>query len=83
MVYVGPIQWRLLAVLMSDPGHVFTYRHLAQVAWPDKGSGFIPETDIRDRLQWHISQLKLKLGNRAESIQGIFGFGYKFNLPED
>ena len=31
----GPQQRRVLAALLSDPGHVLTYERLAEVLWPD------------------------------------------------
>ena len=81
-VYLPPIQWRILAKLVSMPGQLCSFDQLGEAAWHGPESGFAPVTSIRERLKWHVSQLKPKLGSRADTIQMIHGFGYKYS-PED
>ncbi len=55
----GPQQRRVLAALLSDPGHVLTYERLGEVLWPD-GDG--PANPRRSAITY-VSRLRTAVGD--------------------
>ena len=65
-------EFELLALLLSDPGRVFTREVIFDTVWGD-------DVVVGDRtIDVHIRKLREKLGN--EHIATIKGVGYKYNV---
>ncbi len=72
-VVVTPKQFRLLAVLMSEPGRAFTRAELVE-----KGIGDLVELRTIDV---HIKELRRKLEPDDGRIQTVRGQGYRYRGP--
>lgn len=70
------IEFKILRLLMSSPGRVFTKKQIYEAVWED--TYIVDDNDI----MVYISRLREKLGTREEEsyIQTIRGLGYKI-LP--
>ncbi len=65
-------EFRLLYVLASKPGRVFTRNQLLAEA---RG----PDAAAEDRtVDVHVASLRRKLGSRGEAIETVRGVGYRF-----
>jgi DNA-binding response OmpR family regulator len=64
-----PSEFKLLSLLASEPGRVFTRREIMQHLWDSRYVGDQRACDI------HISNLRAKLG--AERIETVRGVGYR------
>lgn len=71
-------EYKLLAILLGQPGRVFTREQLLEQAWDDPGSAMDRTIDA------HIKSLRAKLRNHsedaAETIQTRRGLGYTLIL---
>lgn len=71
-------EYKLLAILLGQPGRVFTREQLLEQAWEDPGSAMDRTIDA------HIKSLRAKLRERspdaAETIQTRRGLGYTLVL---
>lgn len=67
------IEFKILRLLMSSPGRVFTKKQIYEAVWED--SYIVDDNNI----MVYISRLREKLGTREEEsyIQTIRGLGYK------
>ncbi|MGP5431407.1 response regulator transcription factor [Enterococcus malodoratus] len=67
------IEFKILRLLMSSPGRVFTKKQIYEAVWED--SHIVDDNNI----MVYISRLREKLGTREEEsyIQTIRGLGYK------
>ena len=77
-----PTEFRLLAVLASDPGHLFDYCVLAEQVLSYR----CDEREARAILRVHVMNLRRKLGDDPQSpryIVCIRGNGYRFSRPEE
>jgi two-component system KDP operon response regulator KdpE len=77
VIRLTPIEWELLAVLVSDPGRVFTHQQLFAAVWK-RSFG-----DARLYLRVHITNLRRKIElNPADPRLVITepGVGYRFIL---
>ena len=70
-VELRPLEFKLLATLMTEPGRVFTREDLLRTVW-DMSSGGNPRT-----VDVHVRRLRKNLGACAEQIETIPGFGYR------
>jgi DNA-binding response OmpR family regulator len=72
-VPLTPIEFRLLACLMTTPGTVVRRRSLLQAAWPD---GWVSD----NTLDQYVARLRRKLreAGNAPAISTIRGVGYRF-----
>ena len=64
-----PSEFKLLSLLASEPGRVFTRREIMQHLWDSRYVGDQRACDI------HVSNLRAKLG--AERIETVRGVGYR------
>ena len=64
-----PSEFKLLALLASEPGRVFTRREIMQHLWDSRYVGDQRACDI------HVSNLRAKLG--PERIETVRGVGYR------
>ncbi|MGE3545917.1 MAG: response regulator [Kofleriaceae bacterium] len=66
-----PLEYKLLHLLVSDPGRVFTREELLELVWDMRG-------DINTRtVDVHVRRLRVSLGTGAEVIETVHGFGYR------
>lgn len=69
-----PTEYRLLELLISQPGRVFSRAELVSHAMPD--------TVVLERtIDVHVKSLRRKLGSLATAIQTARGVGYRFVMP--
>lgn len=75
-VSLTPTEVKVLAMFLREPGRVFTREQIIEHVWGREFDGFDRSIDT------HISNLRRKLNSACEefqSIQTIYGVGYKFN----
>jgi two-component system phosphate regulon response regulator PhoB len=66
-----PLEYKLLQLLVSDPGRVFTREELLEQVWEMRG-------DINTRtVDVHVRRLRVSLGPAADAIETVHGFGYR------
>jgi two-component system phosphate regulon response regulator PhoB len=66
-----PLEYKLLQLLVSDPGRVFTREELLEQVWEMRG-------DINTRtVDVHVRRLRVSLGSAADVIETVHGFGYR------
>ena len=78
-VALTPIEYRLLAALVRNAGHILTPDQLLDLAWNDP-LGIGPE-----RVKFGIMRLRRKLGQPGGSgsaIEAVRGFGYRYVPPQ-
>lgn len=72
-----PVEFRLLRLLMSRPGHVFSRARLLDQLHQDL-------RDVSDRaIDSHIKNLRRKLdaaGAVGHSVASVYGVGYRFEV---
>lgn len=66
-----PLEFKLLATLMGEPGRVFSREDLLKQVW-DMETGGNPRT-----VDVHVRRLRKNLGDCAEQIETVPGFGYR------
>lgn len=66
-----PLEFKLLQLLMAEPGRVFTRDELLDQVW-----GIHGETNTRT-VDVHVRRLRVSLGVAADVIETIHGFGYR------
>jgi two-component system KDP operon response regulator KdpE len=75
LVRLTPIEWEILAVLVSDPGRVFTHQQLFTAVWK-RAFG-----DARLYLRVHVTNLRRKVERDPAAPRLIItepGVGYRF-----
>lgn len=65
-------EFRLLSLLISKPGRVFTRRQIIDWIWEGEKVVVPKAVDV------HISNLRRKLGRYGDLIKSVRGVGYKF-----
>lgn len=66
-----PLEYKLLHLLVSDPGRVFSREELLEQVWEMRG-------DINTRtVDVHVRRLRVSLGTAADVIETVHGFGYR------
>ena len=66
-----PLEYKLLQLLVSDPGRVFSREELLEQVWEMRG-------DINTRtVDVHVRRLRVSLGEAADVIETVHGFGYR------
>ncbi|HLU67360.1 MAG TPA: response regulator transcription factor [Kofleriaceae bacterium] len=71
LVALRPLELRLLATLMSDPGRVFSRTELLDEVWGVREAASTRTVDV------HIKRLRENLGRAARHIETVHGFGYR------
>ncbi len=66
-----PLEYKLLHLLVSHPGRVFTREELLEQVWDMRGDVHTRTVDV------HVRRLRVSLGPAAESIETVHGFGYR------
>jgi len=70
-VSLRPLEYKLLQLLVSDPGRVFSREELLEQVWGMRG-------DINTRtVDVHVRRLRVSLGDAADTIETVHGFGYR------
>ncbi len=71
-VEVTPKEFDLLLLLTGQPGRPFSREELLEQIWKD-------DYEVTDRtIDTHMQRLRKKLGVAAESIQTVWGVGYRY-----
>ena len=76
VIELRPLEFKLLATLMTEPGRVFTREDLLRRVW-DIDSGGNPRT-----VDVHVRRLRKNLGGCAGQIETVAGFGYRARRTE-
>src|SRR4029077_1541985 len=66
-----PLEYKLLQLLVSDPGRVFSREELLEQVWETPG-----DTTTRT-VEVHVRRLRVILGPAADVIETVHGFGYR------
>jgi len=72
-----PTEFRLLLALMEREGRTRSREQLLERAWD-------MDARVADRIQtdMHVRRLREKLGDHADWVETVRGFGYRFRVPE-
>ena len=66
-----PLEYKLLQLLVSEPGRVFAREELLEQVWDMRG-------DINTRtVDVHVRRLRVSLGPAADVVETVHGFGYR------
>ena len=79
VVHLTPIEWRMLELLVRNPGKLITQRHMLQSVW---GPNYAEETNY---LRVHMTHLRRKLEKdsaRPRYFHTEPGMGYRYQPPE-
>lgn len=71
-----PLEYKLLQLLVSDPGRVFTREDLLEQVWEMRGDIHTRTVDV------HVRRLRVSLGPAADVIETVHGFGYRAKRDE-
>jgi two-component system phosphate regulon response regulator PhoB len=66
-----PLEYKLLQLLVSEPGRVFSREELLEQVWDMRGDIHTRTVDV------HVRRLRVSLGPAAEVIETVHGFGYR------
>jgi two-component system alkaline phosphatase synthesis response regulator PhoP len=75
-VLLTPIEFNILKLLASTPGHVYSRNDLLSIIWDTDYSGYKRNIDP------HVNRLRLKIEvnpKRPKYVLTVWGIGYKFN----
>ena len=70
-VQLRPLEFRLLALLVSHAGRVFSREELLAEVWGLRGDLNTRTVDV------HVRRLRMNLGAAADTIETVHGFGYR------
>lgn len=70
LLALRPLEFKLLVTLLADPGRVFTREELLRDVWEIE-HGSERTVDV------HVRRLRLNLGDYADQIETVPGFGYR------
>jgi two-component system, OmpR family, phosphate regulon response regulator PhoB len=66
-----PLEYKLLQLLFSEPGRVFSREDLLEQVWEMRG-------DINTRtVDVHVRRLRVSLGAASDVVETVHGFGYR------
>jgi DNA-binding response OmpR family regulator len=74
-VQLRPLEFKLLALLISHPGRVFSREELLAEVWGLRGELNTRTVDV------HVRRLRMNLADAADSIETVHGFGYRARTP--
>jgi two-component system, OmpR family, phosphate regulon response regulator PhoB len=66
-----PLEYKLLQMLLSEPGRVFSREDLLDKVWGMPGEVHTRTVDV------HVRRLRMSLGSAADFIETVHGFGYR------
>jgi two-component system, OmpR family, phosphate regulon response regulator PhoB len=70
-ISLRPLEYKLLQLLLSDPGRVFSREDLLDKVWGMPGDVHTRTVDV------HVRRLRMSLGSAAEVVETVHGFGYR------
>lgn len=70
-----PLEYRLLELFLSHPDEVLTRAQLLAGAW-----GITAQINTRT-VDTHVRRLREALGDHADAIETVYGFGYRLRKP--
>ncbi len=71
LTQLRPLEYKLLQLLVGDPGRVFSREELLEQVWEMRG-------DINTRtVDVHVRRLRVSLGPAADVVETVHGFGYR------
>lgn len=70
LLSLRPLEFKLVATLLADPGRVFSRAELLDTVWEIQ-HGSERTVDV------HVRRLRLNLGSWADQIETVPGFGYR------
>lgn len=70
LLALRPLEFKLLATLLGDPGRVYSRKELLVLVW-DIEHGSERTVDV------HVRRLRMNLGAWADQIETVPGFGYR------
>jgi DNA-binding response OmpR family regulator len=70
-----PTEFQLLDLFVSNPGRAFSRQYLIDRVWRGEFDGFDRTVDT------HVTRLRRKLGPLGDSIEAVWGVGYRFRKP--
>lgn len=70
-----PTEFKLLEVLMERRGRVQSRRKLLEIVWEVTANISTRTVDM------HVQRLRAKLGDQADWVETVRGFGYRFRGP--
>jgi DNA-binding response OmpR family regulator len=74
-LHLTPKEFQLLHLFVSNPGRAFSRDFLIERVWQGDYEGFDRAVDT------HVTRLRRKLGTLGDSIQTVWGVGYRFTRP--
>jgi two-component system phosphate regulon response regulator PhoB len=74
-ISLRPLEFKILVLVLENPGKVFTRAELLQSAWGIGGEANPRTVDV------HIRRLREALGSFGEVIETVHGFGYRSREP--
>lgn len=69
-----PLEYRILALLASDPRRVFSREELIETTWKND-----KDVSRAIKVNNHINNLRKKLGPCADRVETVHGSGYRFH----
>lgn len=70
LLSLRPLEFKLLATLLGEPGRVFSRDELLRSVWEIE-HGSVRTVDV------HVRRLRINLGEWADQIETVPGFGYR------
>jgi two-component system, OmpR family, phosphate regulon response regulator PhoB len=70
-VALRPLEYKLLSLLLSEPGRVFSREELLDQVWDMRGDVHTRTVDV------HVRRLRMSLGTAADLVETVHGFGYR------
>lgn len=70
-VSLRPLEYKLLLLLITEPGRVYSREELLDQVWDMRGDVHTRTVDV------HVRRLRMSLGAAADLIETVHGFGYR------
>jgi two-component system, OmpR family, phosphate regulon response regulator PhoB len=70
-----PLEFKLIHVLLDQPGRVFSRGQLLEEVWGISGEATSRTVDT------HVRRLRERLGVHGEAVETVHGFGYRLKEP--
>ncbi len=76
-IALRPLEYKLIAVLMEQPDHVFSRRQLLGEVWGITG-------DVQTRtVDTHVRRLRERLGKYGDAVETVHGQGYRLRARSE
>jgi len=76
-VQLRPLEFKLLALLAQHPGRVYSREELLAEVWGLRGDLNTRTVDV------HVRRLRMNLGDAADTIETVHGFGYRARVRNE